>query len=212
MVWLHPVTLEQEVSVDVKIARLIAADFDAKLFLDVLSVEISANPVKFIIAQTATLALLTNIVNVLAGSLERTDHCIVAVDACRNTRPDALAVIAILDKALAARKSIVHRLAFGLIENSRVSTLAAGHRSVVLVLLEAISETVADQEGFQVDVSLLVRHDLCREDWNVVTGIRFTSNVEILLRILWELFEEKGKQGVDIFSGRNCVADGVPTV
>jgi hypothetical protein len=126
--------LEQEVSVDIKVARVIAADFDSKFFLDVLSIEIAANPVKFGIAQVAVLALLANIVDILTRSLEWTYHSIVAVDTCRNTRPDTLAIVAILDKALAARKGIVHGLAFTLTKNSWISTIAAGHGPIVFIL------------------------------------------------------------------------------
>jgi hypothetical protein len=132
--WFHPVALEQEVSVDVEIARVVLANFDSKLFLDILSVEIFADPVEFSIAQTAIRALLADIVNVLTSSLEWTDHGIVAVDTCRDTRPDTLAIITILDKGLAAGKRVFHRLAFALVENGRVSALTTGHGLVVLVL------------------------------------------------------------------------------
>ena len=47
--------------------------------------------------------------------------------------------------------------------------------------------------------------DLRREDWDVVTGIRFSSNMEVLMRILWELLEEEGKEGVDILASCDCV-------
>ena len=134
MVWLHPVALEQEVPVNIKVTRVIAADFDTKFFLDILSIEIRGDPVEFRIAQAATLALLADIIDVLAGSLEWTDHSIVAVDSCRNTRPDTLAIIAVLDKTLAARKGVVHGLAFALIENGWVSTITTGHGPIVLVL------------------------------------------------------------------------------
>ena len=212
VVWLHPVTLEQEVPVDIEIARVIAADFDAELFLDILLIEELADPVQFRIAQVAILALLTDIIYVLASSLEWADHGVVAIDACRNTRPHALAVVAILNKALAAGKGIVHRLAFTVIENSRVSAITASHGPVVFVLGQAISETIADKEGFQVDVSVLVCHDLCRENRNVVASIRFACDVEVLLRILWELLKEEGEESIDILSSSDCVANGVPTV
>ena len=160
VVRLHPVTLEQEVSVDIEIARIIAADFDAELFLDILPVEVCADPVEFRIAQAAILALLADIIDVLAGSLKWADHGVVAVDACRNTRPYALAVVAILNKALAAGKGVVHRLTFTFIENSGVSAITASHGPIVFVLSQTISKTIADKDGFQVDISVLVRHNL----------------------------------------------------
>lgn len=134
VVWFHPVALEQKVSVDVEVARVVLANFNSKLFLNIFSVEIFAHPVEFSIAQTAIRALLADIVHVLTGSLERTDHGIVAVDTGRDTRPDTLAIITILDEGLAAGKRVFHRLAFALVENGRVSTLTTGHGLVVLVL------------------------------------------------------------------------------
>ena len=97
MVWLHPVALEQEVSVDIKVARVISADIDTKFFLNILPIKILADPVEFSIAQVAIFALLADIIDVLTGTLEWTNHSIVAVDTCGDTRPDTLAIVAILD-------------------------------------------------------------------------------------------------------------------
>ena len=36
--------------------------------------------------------------------------------------------------------------------------------------------------------------------------------MEVLLRILWELLEEQGKECVNILAGSYCVADGAATV
>jgi len=44
MKWLHPITLEEEVSVYVKIAAVIAAYFGAKSFLYLRLVEVLADP------------------------------------------------------------------------------------------------------------------------------------------------------------------------
>jgi hypothetical protein len=92
----------------------------------------------------------------LASSLVWTDESIIAIDTSRNTGPDAFAIVAVLDQALAPRESIIHSLAFALIENSWVSALSACHWSVVLILGISISKTVADQDRLQVDVTLLV--------------------------------------------------------
>jgi len=62
-----------------------------------------------------------------------------------------------------------------------------------LVLGQAIGETVANEDGLEVDVPLLVREDLGGEDRNVVASVRFTGDVEVLMRVLWELLEEEGE-------------------
>jgi hypothetical protein len=63
---LHPISLEEEISVDVEITRVIAADFRAKLFLNVCSVQEFANPPKSRVAKViGILAFATDIINVL---------------------------------------------------------------------------------------------------------------------------------------------------
>jgi hypothetical protein len=63
---LHPVALEQEVSVDVKITAIVAADLNAKLFLDFPLVQILADITKSGIAKvTRILALASDIIDVL---------------------------------------------------------------------------------------------------------------------------------------------------
>jgi hypothetical protein len=44
--WLHPVTLEEEVSVDIKVATVICADFNTELSLNFLLVKEFADPSK----------------------------------------------------------------------------------------------------------------------------------------------------------------------
>lgn len=132
----------------------------------------------------------TDIIDILASFLVWSDHSIVAVDAGWHARPDTLAIVAGLDHALAAGKSVLHSLALALVENSWVSTLSAGHWLVILVLSKAISQTVTDEDGLQVDVALLVGKDLGGEDWDVVTSVRLSGNVEVLFRVFWELLEE----------------------
>lgn len=211
--WLHPITLEEKVSVDIEVAAVIAADFNAQLFLNISLVQELADPAKSRVAKVVgVLALTTDIINVLAGSLVWTDQSVVAVDAGRNARPNALAVVASLNHALATGKCVLHSLAFALIENSWISTLSASHGLIFLILSQPISETVANENGLQVDVALLVGENLRGEDRDVVTGIRLSSNVEVLLGVLWELFEEEGKKGVDVLSGSNGVADGATAI
>ncbi len=43
MEWLHPVSLEQEVSINIEVAAVVAAHFDAKLLLDFSLVQIFAD-------------------------------------------------------------------------------------------------------------------------------------------------------------------------
>jgi hypothetical protein len=140
------------------------------------------------------------------------NHCIVAVDTCGYARPDTLAVIAVLNERLAAGKSVLHSLAFAIVKNSWVSTLTACHRLVVLVLGQTISETVANEDGLQVNVALLVRQDFGSEDGNVMTSIRFSGNMEVLLCVFRELLEEKSKEGVDILASSDSVANRAAAV
>jgi len=67
--WLHPVPLEKEVSVDVKITAIVAADLGTQLLLDFSLVEIFADIAKRRIAEVArVLALATDIIHVLRGN------------------------------------------------------------------------------------------------------------------------------------------------
>lgn len=140
------------------------------------------------------------------------NHSIVAVDACRHTRPDTLAIIAVLDEALAAGKCVLHGLAFTIIKHSWVSTLTASHGLVVFILSQTISKTVTNENGLQVDIALLMRQDLGSEDGDVVASIRLSSDVEILLGILGELLEEKGEKSIDILSSSDGITDSATTV
>lgn len=63
---LHPVTLEEEVSVDIKVAAVITADFNTELLLNICLVQKFANPSKSRVAQVAAVfTLSTNIIYVL---------------------------------------------------------------------------------------------------------------------------------------------------
>jgi len=82
---LHPVTGEEEVSVNVEVARVVLADLGTESLHDLRSVEVLADPVELIVAQAVAAALLGDVVRVAASLLVRTDHGVVAVDGGRNT-------------------------------------------------------------------------------------------------------------------------------
>jgi len=82
----------------------------------------------------------------------------------------------------------------------------------VFVLGQAISETVSDEDGLQVDVALLVGQDFGGEDRNVMASIRFSGNMEVLLCVFRELLEEKGQESVDILASSDSVANRAATV
>lgn len=156
----HPITLEKEISVDVKVARVEAVNFRSNSFQDFGLVEIGADELKISVAEAAVLARLADIVDVLACALVRSQKSVVAVDRGRNASPSTFAVVARLNHGLAATESIIHRSASALVKDGRVATITASHGAVVFVLSEAIGETVSDQDRLQVDVALLVRENL----------------------------------------------------
>jgi hypothetical protein len=51
--WLHPVTLEEEVAVDIEVTAVVAANFDAELLLDICLVQELADPAKSGVAEVA---------------------------------------------------------------------------------------------------------------------------------------------------------------
>lgn len=210
---LHPVTLEEEVTVDIEVAAVIALNLNAKSIHDILLVEVVADPAESAVAEVVViLALSTDVIDVLASALVGANELVVAVDGSRNARPDTAALIAVADKGLASGEGIVHAAALALAENGGVATLTASHGAVVLILGERISQAVADEDGLEVDVAVLVGQDLGSEDGDVVTSIRLASNVEVLLCVLRELMEEEGKESVDILAGSDSVADSVARV
>jgi hypothetical protein len=63
---LHPVALEEEVSVDVEVAAVIAADFNAELFLNISLVQVLADVTESGVAKVAAiLALAADIIDIL---------------------------------------------------------------------------------------------------------------------------------------------------
>lgn len=157
---LHPVTLEKEIAVDVKVARVKAVNFGSNSLQHLGLIEVGANIFEISVAEAAALARLANIVDVLASALVRTQKGVVAVDRGRNASPGTFTVVARLNHRLAATESIVHGSASTLIKNGGVTTITASHGAVVFILSEAISKTVTDQNRLQVDVALLVGKDL----------------------------------------------------
>jgi len=176
---LHPVTLEQEVAVDVKVARVVAVDLSTKRLHDLGLVEELANPTQLRVAQVATvLALAPHIVHVLAGALVGSEQRVIAVDGGGDAGPHTFAVIARLNERYAAGKGVIHRLARTGIENGWPSALTARHWTVVGVLGQAIGQPIPNQHGLQVDVSLLVRENFRGKDGDIVARIRFPCHKE----------------------------------
>lgn len=211
--WLHPVALEEEVSVNVEVAAVVAVDrLHAQGIHDVLLVEVLVDVAKAWVAEAASLAVNTNVVGVTARSLVGSKDLVVAVDGCRDAAHPALALVARGDHALATRQGVVHGLALTLAKHGIVATFAACHGAVVRVLRVGVRQAIADKDRLEVDVAVLVRQDLRGKDGDVVTGIRLAADVEILLGVLGELLEEEGQQGVDVLAGSVGVADGVAAV
>jgi len=170
VVGLHPVTLEKEVAVDVKVARVVGRDLSADGLHDLLLVEVARDPVNLVVAELVVTAWPADIVDVLACALVGTDHGVVAVDGGGHTRPDRLRLVAVLDQAGATWVGVVHGLAGALVKNGWPATLTASHWAVVLVLGETIGQTVANEDRLEVDVALLVRQNFGSEDGDVVAS------------------------------------------
>lgn len=208
VVWLHPVTVEEEVTVDVEVAGIVAVNLGTNSLQNLRLVEVLGDVAETLVAKVAVvLALAANVINVLSSALVRTQQGVVAVDRSGHTGPCTLSVVAGLDHRLAAGQSIVHRAASALVKNRGVASLTAGHGAVVAVLGKAIGQTVANQNRLEVDVAVLVREDLRGENWDVMASVGLSSDVEVLLSILGELLEEKRKQSIDILAGRDGVTD-----
>lgn len=213
VVGLHPVTVEEEVAVDVKVAGVIPINFSPDGVADFVFVQVFRDVAHALVAKVAlVLALAANIVHVLSGLLVRSKESIVTVDRRRDTDPCALAAVARFNHGLAAAKGVVHGAAGALVQHSRVTTITTGHGAVVFILGETISQSVPNQNRLQVDVTLLVSKNLRSENRDVVASIRFSSNMEVLLRILRELLEEESKQGVNVLASSNRVANSVVAV
>lgn len=161
VIGLHPVTLHQEVTVDVKVAAVVSANFNAKSLHDFGLVEPLGNVTKSRVAEVAAiLTVAADIVDIATSALVWAHDGIVAVKTGRHAAPYALAVIAALNERLATGQSTVHGTASGFVNNSGITTLAAGHGTVVLVLGKGISQAVANQNALEVDIAILVGQNL----------------------------------------------------
>jgi len=213
VVRLEPISVEEEVTVDIEVARVVTIDLSTDGVTHALLAKVLADPAHALVAQVAgVLALAANIVDILAGALVRSEHGVVTVDGGGDANPGALAVVAGLDHALATGEGVVHGLARALVNNSGVTAVTAGHGAVVLVLGKAISKTVTNQDGLEVDVALLVGENLRSHDRDVVASVGLASNVEVLLAVLRELLEEQCQESVYILASSNSVADRGATV
>lgn len=210
---LHPVTLEEEVAVDIKIAAVVTVNsLDAESSHDLPFVEILVNVAQSRVAEATTLTIYADIVGVPARLLVGAKNLIVAVDRSGHTAEPALAFIAAVDHGLTARQGIVHGLTVTLAQDGIVATFTAGHRAVVRVLAVRVGQTVADQDRLEINVAVLVRQNLGGEYGNIVASVTFTSNVEVLFGILRKFLEEQRQQRIDILAGSVGVADGVAAV
>lgn len=210
---LHPVAVEEEVAVDVEVARFIAIGLGTQRITDALLVEVVGHVAHAGVAQVGlVLTLAANVVRVLASLLVGSKDGVVAVNGGRDTDPGTLTVVAGLDHGLAAGQGVVHGPAGTFVQDGRVATITAGHGAVVVVLGQAVSQTIANQHRLEVDVALLVGEDLRGESRDVVASVGLASNVEVLLGVLRELLEEQRQQSVDILARSHSVADGRATV
>lgn len=169
--WKHPIAIHEETSVDVEVARLIRGCLSTNGAHDRFLVEILLYPVKLIVAETVSTAILADIVDVLPGSLVWTNHDVVTVDRCWYTDPAGAAVVTRFDQTGAAWVGAIHRLTFALSENRWITSFTTTHWAIVVILGETISQTVSNQQRLQIDVAVLVTENLGSKLWNVVTSI-----------------------------------------
>lgn len=188
---LHPVSIEQEITIDVEITAVVARNLCAKGFENLRLIQVFGDPIELCIAKTVPFAGLTNIIWILTGALIRSQNSVVAVYGCGHAGPDTTTVVTALDERLTARKGIVHGLASTLIHDSWPAAVTTSHGPVGRVLRQAICKAIAYHDRLQVDVCLLVLLDLGGEDWNIMTSVRFASNMEVLGRVFREGLEEE---------------------
>lgn len=62
---MHPVALEEEVTVNIKVAAVVTADFSTKLFHDSLCVQVFTNPAEGRVAKVATVFTRTAYYNLV---------------------------------------------------------------------------------------------------------------------------------------------------
>lgn len=98
VVRLHPVSVEEEIAVDVEVARVIPINLGSNSLADLTLVQVFSDVTHFAVAEVAfVLTLAANIVDVLASSLVRSEKGIVAVNRSRDADPRAFRVVARLN-------------------------------------------------------------------------------------------------------------------
>lgn len=75
-----------------------------------------------------------------------------------------------------------------------------GEGSVLGILPVSRDETVTNGRTLEVDIGIFLLDDVGGDGRNVVTGIRFTSNVELSALVLGESSQEFGEEGVEVLS------------
>ncbi len=109
MEWLHPITLEEEIAIDVKIAGVVAIDLHTQRFHDRRLIEPLGNISKLLVAEvTRIFTFSPDVINVLASALVRANESIVAVNRSGNTGPNAPTVVATRDERLATWERVLH--------------------------------------------------------------------------------------------------------
>lgn len=96
---LHPVTGEQEVAVDVHVARVVAVDLGSEGLHDVLLVEPLLDPSKLVVAERVVAALLANVVWVHTSTLVRTYHSVSHYTSPTRTRKLANQTVVAVDRS-----------------------------------------------------------------------------------------------------------------
>lgn len=76
--WLHPIASEEEIPVDVHVARIVGRHFSAERLHNASLIQIVADVAKFVVAEGIVTALPANVVGVQACPLERSDQVVVA--------------------------------------------------------------------------------------------------------------------------------------
>ena len=203
---LHPVTSVLEVLVNTTIAVLeTAVKLGTKSILDSLLAEVLVG-----IAGDFW-SVVTDVVDTATSTLVRAEEGVVAVVKSSAASGSAATVVASLDLLLAARQGVGHRLASAGAQDSGVTTLTAGHGSVVGVLGVGVGKTVADKDTLQVDLASGVGENLRGGAGDVVSSVGFTSDVEGLGSILGVLGEEQAQKSVQILGGDSAGANSVST-
>ncbi|KAH3667568.1 hypothetical protein OGATHE_003091 [Ogataea polymorpha] len=70
-----------------------------------------------------------------------------------------------------------------------------------------VGQTVANQHRGEVERSVSMSENLGGKHWNVMTTVRLTSDVEVVLQQVWELLVEQLQEGVNVFTSCDRVRD-----